>query len=253
MRVTLLADDAQRVSIIPASLENEGGFVGRTVVVGGIPEDARALAIAQAVDEALRSEASRPIHPAALEKPLVHEQQAPPKPALSKLSYGLALAPTLQVAPPTFEGASGATVAPGIALRLSLQSSSLGGSLGVAITRTSELAFHNVVIRQARLPLDLSLRWRLRAGLFEATMDVGALAAWVDYDRAGSERSFRGVELGGRAGVSIGWGRHVLPWLGVSVELVPSSSELKLAPTGTFGHTPGLWLGLALGTEFRWP
>ncbi|MEO6602123.1 MAG: hypothetical protein ABIQ16_19740, partial [Polyangiaceae bacterium] len=188
-----------------------------------------------------------------LGEPTVHEPQAPPKPALSKLFFGVALAPTLQVAPAIFEGATRATVAPGMALRLSLLSSSVGGSLGIAVTKTSDLNFGNVVIRETRLPLDLSLRWRLRAGLFEGMIDVGALAAWVDYDRAGVERGFRGVELGGRAGVTIGWGRHVLPWVGASVEVVPRSSELKLAPTGTFGHTPALWLGFALGTEFRWP
>src|SRR6185369_4586206 len=95
-RVTLLADDAQRIAIIPASLEHEGGFVGRTVVVGNIPEDARALAIAQAVDEALRSESARP------SPSLLPPKPEPPAPAMAappKLQLGLALAPTLQVAP----------------------------------------------------------------------------------------------------------------------------------------------------------
>jgi len=54
--VTLLAPDATRVSIVASNIENEGGFTGRTIFVGPIPEDARALAIAQAVDEALLNE-----------------------------------------------------------------------------------------------------------------------------------------------------------------------------------------------------
>src|SRR6185503_10955166 len=53
---TLLASDTERVAIVPSDLGNEGGFVGRTIALGVIPEDARALAIAQAVDEALRSD-----------------------------------------------------------------------------------------------------------------------------------------------------------------------------------------------------
>jgi hypothetical protein len=109
-----------------------------------------------------------------------------------------------------------------------------------------------VVIREARLPLDASLRWRVRSGLFEGMLDLGALVAWVDYNRSGSERTVRGFELGGRAGLSIAYGRHVLPWFGTSLEFVPRSSALELTPTGTFGHNPSLWLGFALGMEFRW-
>lgn len=252
-RVTLLADDAQRIAIIPASLEHEGGFVGRTVVVGNIPEDARALAIAQAVDEALRSESTRPSPSPLPPKPAPSALAATTTAAAPKLGLGLALAPTLQVAPAVFDGATRASLAPGLLLRLSLLSSNLGGSLGVALTRTSELAYEHVVIRETRVPLDASLRWRVRSGLFEAMMDLGALAAWVDYDRSGSEGTNRGFELGGRAGLSIAYGRNVLPWFGTSLEFVPRSSALKLTPTGTFGHTPSLWLGFALGTEFRWP
>lgn len=249
--VTLLANDQGLVSILPADLGSEGGFVGRTVQIGAIPEDARALAIAQAVDEALRSDASRPSEPAPPPPKVVAPPSPPPKP--SPLVFGAALAPALQFAPATFEGAKRAVVAPGMVLRLSLRSSSFGGSLGVSITRTSELDFGQVTIRQFRLPLDCSVRWRLQAGELEGQMDLGVLMALVDYDRGSSERGYRRVEIGGRAGVSIGWGRRVVPWLGASVEVLPSAAALRLAPTGIFGHTPGLWLGVALGTEIRWP
>jgi hypothetical protein len=253
--VTLLANDHGLVSILPADLRSEGGFVGRTVQIGAIPEDARALAIAQAVDEALRSDASRPREPAPAPTKVKVEAPSPhasPQQA-SPLVFGAAVAPTLQVAPASFEGAKSAVVAPGMLLRLSLRSSSFGGSLGVAITRTSELDFGYVTIRQFRLPVDCSLRWRLRAGELEGQVDVGVLTALVDYNRGSSERGYRRVEIGGRAGVSVGWGRRVVPWLGASVEVLPSAASLSLAPTGTFGHTPQLWLGVALGTEVRWP
>lgn len=248
--VTLLANEQGLVSILPADLQSEGGFVGRTVQVGAIPEDARALAIAQAIDEALRSESSRPSEPVATPAKQVAES---PPPQASPLVLGVALAPALQIAPATFDGAKGAVVAPGALLRLSLRSSSFGGSLGVAITRTSQLDFGHVTLRQFRLPLDCSIRWRLQLGEVEALMDLGVLAALVDYQRGSGERGYRRGEIGGRAGVSIGWGRRVVPWLGVSVEVLPSAAALKLAPTGNFGRTPQLWLGLALGTEVRWP
>lgn len=248
--VTLLANDQGLVSILPADLRSEGGFVGRTVQVGAIPEDARALAIAQAVDEALRSDPSRPSEPAATPTVAVVE---PPPPEAAPLVFGVAVAPALQLAPATSEGAKGAVVAPGMVLRLSLRSSSFGGSLGVAITRASELGFEHVAIRQFRLPLDCSLRWRLQAGDVEGQLDLGFLAALVDYDRGSNDRGYRRLEMGGRAGASIGWGRRVVPWLGASVEVLPSAAALKVAPTGTFGHTPQLWLGIALGTEVRWP
>jgi hypothetical protein len=251
--VTLLANDAERVSILPADLQSEGGFVGRTVLVGAIPEDARPLAIAQAVDEALRSDSSRPSEPAVVPPKPPVIQRPPEEPPASDLVLGAALAPALQIAPPIFQGATRSTIAPGMVMRLSLRSSNLGGSLGIAITRTSELTFGPVAVRQLRLPLDLSLRGRLHRGLLECLFDVGAVAALVDYEHGPTDLSYRRLELGGRVGVSIGWGRRFVPWLGASVELLPSSLELKLAPTGTFGHTPQLWLGVALGTEVRWP
>ncbi len=257
MRVTLLADDAQRVSVIPANLRAEGGFVGRTVLVGVIPEDARALAISQAVDEALRSDPTRPIEApsptqAPAPQPLPIAKPPAPEPHVPNLVLGVALAPALRIAP-SFAGATRASVAPGMILRLSLGSSSLGGSLGAAIAPASDLTYGSTVIREVRLPLDLSVRWRVRAGNFEGLFDVGVLAALADYERSVSQLDYRQLELGSRVGLSVGWGRRIMPWLGIWAELLPSSSELKLAPTGNFGHTPQLWLGIALGTEVRWP
>lgn len=257
MQVTLLADDAQRVSVIPANLQAEGGFVGRTVLVGAIPEDARALAIAQAVDEALRSDPTRPTEApgptqAPAQQPLPIAKPNASEPHVPNLVLGVTLAPALQMAP-SFVGATRASVAPGMILRLSLGSSSLGGSLGTAITPASDLTYGATVIRQFRLPLDLSVRWRVRAGNFEGLLDVGMLAALVDYERSTSQLDYRQLELGSRVGLSVGWGRRIMPWLGVWAEFMPRSSELKLAPTGSFGQTPALWLGIALGTEVRWP
>jgi hypothetical protein len=157
------------------------------------------------------------------------------------------------VAPALFDGARRPVIAPGATLRLSVMPSTVGASLGIALTRASDLSYDHVTIRQFRLPLDASLRLRLRRGLLETMFDVGVLAALVDYGYAPNGRGQRWVEVGGRAGVSVGWGRRLVPWLGASIEVLPNSRELRFAPTGNVGHTPALWLGFALGTELAWP
>jgi hypothetical protein len=249
--VTLLASDPGRVTVLPEELD-EGGFVGRTVLVGSIPEDARALAIAQAVDEALRSAPSSP--PA---RPTTKSVEPPPDrvaaPVRSGMHAGLALAPLLQIAPGAFSGGSGTSVAPGATLRLSAGFRSWGGSIGVSLTRASELELERLVVRQTRVPLDFSLRFQRRAGALVGSFELGAVTAWVDYVRSDAPVTQQGLEWGGRAGASVAWGHGVMPWLGVSMEVLPRAAELRLAPTGSFGRTPQVWLGLALGMEVRWP
>lgn len=251
--ITLLANDPERVAIVPSDLEHEGGFVGRTIMVGGIPEDARPLAIAQAVDEALRSDSGAAPEPPPREKKKSSRRALKATPTSPSWVVAAAVAPALQVAPGFFDGESRTAVAPGVGLRLSVTESSWGGSLGVTLTKVSDLRFDDIVVRQFRAPLDASLRYRLRKGLWEGVLDVGVLAALVSYDYSPSDFGQRRLEWGGRAGISVGWGRRVKPWLGASIELLPSPSELRFAPTGSFGHTPSLWLGFTLGTELTWP
>ncbi|HEX6765959.1 MAG TPA: hypothetical protein VF103_10790 [Polyangiaceae bacterium] len=251
--ITLIASDPERVAIVPSDLEHEGGFVGRTVLVGAIPEDARPLAIAQAVDEALRSDSGPAPEPPPIREKPVTRHEAPPPPARPALTVAAAVGGALQVAPATFEGATQAAVVPGITLRLSAIPSSVGGSLGITLTTASDLHFGSVVVRQFRLPVDGSLRVRIRKGQFQTMFDVGALAAIVNYDYAPNATAYQRFELGGRAGATVGWGRPLMPWLGASIEVLPTSAELRFAPTGTIGHTPTLWLGLALGGELSWP
>ncbi|HVY32228.1 MAG TPA: hypothetical protein VHB79_37080 [Polyangiaceae bacterium] len=250
--VTLLASDADHVSIVGSNLANEGGFNGRTILVSAIPEDARSLAIAQAVDEALRNSDSRS-EPA----PAVEPTSPPRRPPASSRDkpratwfLATALAPTLQVAPPAAQREH-AVVAPGIALRLSMMGAVLGGSLGVAITRASDLTFDDVTIRSFRVPLDLSASLRLARGAAQGTIDIGLVAALASYEQASASRS--NLELGGRIGLRFGWGRRVVPWIGTSLELLPRATNFEFTPTGTLGHAPSLWLGFTIGTEVKWP
>ena len=252
--VTLLANDAGRVSIVASNIENEGGFTGRTIAVGTIPEDARALAIAQAVDEALRSgddgSSRAPVAPPSKE-PVVAPR--PHEAATSAWSVAAALAPTLQVAPPSFAGATRAVVAPGVALRLAVSHTHIGVSVGVGITRISNFTFADTLISGLRSPADVSLSLRLSRGEAQGTLDLGVEAALSDYESASTARGYSVVDFGGRAGLRFGWGRRVIPWLGASLEALSSSHALKFVPSGEFGRTPTLWLGAALGVEVRWP
>ena len=259
--ITLLANDTERVSIVASNLENEGGFTGRTIAVSTIPEDARALAIAQAVDEALRSgedsSLSAPVAPAT-KQPVTEPrtQETEPRtqePAASEWSVAAALAPTLQVAPPSFAGATRAVVAPGVALRLGVNHTHIGVSVGVGITQVSDFAFADTPIRGLRSPADVSLSLRVSRGAVQGTLDLGVEAALSDYESASTARGYSVVDLGGRAGLRLGWGQRVIPWLGASLEALSSSHALTFAPSGEFGRTPTIWLGFALGVEVRWP
>ncbi|HWZ87646.1 MAG TPA: hypothetical protein VNW92_02315, partial [Polyangiaceae bacterium] len=176
-----------------------------------------------------------------------------PEPTPSEWFLGAALAPALQVAPASFAGATHAVVAPGVALRLSVNHTHVGASLGLAITKASELTFADTQIRELRAPADVSFSLRLSHGAAYGVLDLGVLAALVDYEYAPTARAYDSVDFGARAGLRLGWGHRVAPWIGASVEAISASHELRFTPSGEFGRTPTLWLGFALGIEVRWP
>ena len=282
--VTLLANDLDRVSIVPSQMQDEGDFSGRTLRVGAVPKDARALAIAQAVDEVLRSEraetaASPPSlfepspgpapsaasqHAAEPSRPLppestpptrareVANEAAPPSPS-PRLRFGLAVGPTVQIAPSSATGAEKGAIVLGGTLRASVSHGRFGGSLGVVLAQSTELTFNSAAIDQFRVPIDASARMRVRAGSLEGTFDVGALLALLREEYHPTGRTYFEVEPGVRAGVTISWSARIVPWVGASVEILPAPYDLRFAPEGTVGHTSTLWLGFSLGVEARWP
>jgi len=250
--ITLLAADPTRVSIVASNIENEGGFTGRTIFIGPIPEDARALAIAQAVDEALRNqneEAEPRPRPPTSTLPVERQVRQTNSPSWF---FGAALAPTLQIAPGSRQRTR-TVVSPGAAVRLSFGYARFGGSLGLAITRESDLNFSEVAVRELRLPVDASFNVRLARGPIQVMLDVGLLVALVNYKYRPEGDDHSSLELGGRAGFRVGWGHRIVPWVGASIEVLPSSTDFRFAPTGSLGDAPSLWLGFALGSEVRWP
>ena len=160
------------------------------------------------------------------------------EPVASEWSVAAAVAPTLQVAPPSFAGATRAIVAPGVALRLGVSHTHIGVSMGVGITRVSDFTFTDTPIRGLRSPADVSFSLRLSRGAAQGTLDLGVEAALSDYESASTARGYSVVDLGGRAGLRLGWGRRVIPWLGASLEALSSSHALTFAPSGEFGRTP---------------
>jgi hypothetical protein len=283
--VTLLANDLDRVSIVPSQMHDEGDFSGRTLRVGAVPKDARALAIAQAVDEVLRSErpetaASPPslVEPspgpatsATSQPPAEPSRSPPPEPTpptrsrevaneapspsspAPRLRFGLAVGPTVQLAPSSATGAEKGAIVPGGTLRASVGYGRFGGSLGVVLATSTELTFHSAAVDQFRVPIDASARMRVRAGSLEGTFDLGALLAFLREEYHPTGRTYFEVEPGVRAGVTISWSASVVPWVGASVEILPAPYDLRFAPEGTVGHTSTLWLGFSLGVEARWP
>ena len=144
--VTLVSDDLDRVSIVPSRLRDEGVFSGRTIRLGSIPEDARALAVAQAVDEALRGVrpapepppptpappapvAPAPPHEVAKPGQRVPDVEPPPQGHPSPVRLAVSLGPSLQWAPTQFTSASNTLAVPGAALRVAITSGCCGGSL----------------------------------------------------------------------------------------------------------------------------
>jgi hypothetical protein len=178
-------------------------------------------------------------------------EPAPPRP--SQLHLGIAVGPAIQTAPPSSTGATKAALSAGGLLRIALTYAQFGGSLGVVLAKSSQLPFGSITIDQFRVPLDASARIRLRTGQLEGTFDLGVLLALLREEYTPAHRAQYGVEAGMRAGLTLSWGERIVPWVGSSLEVLPAPIDLRFAPTGTVGHTPSVWLGVALGMEVRWP
>jgi hypothetical protein len=284
--VTLIANDLDRVSIVPSQMREEGDFSGRTLRVGAVPKDARALAIAQAIDEVLRSEGdeaepafsppslfepSPGTAPSAASQPArepsrslppestppTHSREITNEPPASspspRLRFGLAVGPTIQLAPSIATGAEKNAIVGGGVLRASVSYGRFGGSLGVVLAKSTDLTFNSAAIDQFRVPIDASARMHLHAGSVEGTFDLGALLALLREEYVPTGRTYFEVEPGVRAGVMISWRALIVPWVGASVEILPAPYDLRFAPEGTVGHTSTLWLGFSLGVEARWP
>jgi hypothetical protein len=252
--VTLLANDADVVSIVPSRIQDEGGFTGRTIRVGSIPADARALAIAQAIDEVLRGErpAPEPVPPPGPAMRDVARDVVVPAPRpMSPSRFGVAVGPAIQVAPASSMSASADTFAVGAAFRAAATSAYFGGSLGLVLPTSTKLGFGSITIDQLRVPVDASARARMKTGELEGAFDLGFVLAFLREEFAPAHAQVR-AEPGVRAGLTLSWGERIVPWLGASVEWVPAPYQFRFAPEGAIGQSSKLWLGLAVGVEVRW-
>jgi hypothetical protein len=157
------------------------------------------------------------------------------------------------VAPSSSTGAAKTTLAPGGSLRVALMGAQFGGSIGVVLTKSTQLDFDSATIDQFRMPVDASARVRLRTGQLEGAFDLGFLLAVLREEYAPARRTYVEVEPGIRAGLTVSWGERIVPWVGASLEVLPAHYDLRFAPMGSVGRTSSLWFGFSLGTEVRWP
>ena len=82
---------------------------------------------------------------------------------------------------------------------------------------------------------------------------MGVVFALLREEYTTVQRAHQEIEVGARGGVTLSWGDRIAPWLGGSLEVLPSSLDFRFAPVGVVGHTSTLWLGVAAGIEARWP
>src|SRR5262249_55940501 len=143
---------------------------------------------------------------------------APPLP----LRFGVAVGPAIQVAPSSSMHATKTAFAVGAALRAAVTYAQFGGSLGVVFPTSTELTFVSVRIDQFRVPIDASARLRLRTGRLEGAFDLGAFLAFLREEYAPARRAHVQVEPGVRAGLTLSWGERIVPWMGASLEVVPT-------------------------------
>src|SRR6266550_986067 len=141
--VTVLANDLDVVSIVPSRIQDEGGFTGRTIRIGSIPPDARALAIAQAIDEFLRGErpAAEPLPSPVPPRDVAKEIVVPAPVHPSPFRFGAAVGPTIQVAPAISMNAATTAFIVGASLRAAATYAQIGGSLGLVLPTSNKLAF----------------------------------------------------------------------------------------------------------------
>jgi hypothetical protein len=252
--VTLLANDFDVVSIVPSRIQDEGGFTGRTIRVGSIPPDARALAIAQAIDEVLRGERppQEPVAPA-LPRDVAKDVVVPEPAPRSPFRFGAAVGPTIQVAPSSSMNADTAAFVAGASIRAAATHGQFGGSLGLVLPTSSKVAFGSITIDELRVPVDASARVRMTSGRLEGAFDLGFVLAFLREEFAPSRRVYVKADPGVRAGLTLSWGEKVVPWIGVSLEWMPAPYQFRFAPEGTVGQSSTFWMGLGVGMEARWP
>ncbi|HEY5373554.1 MAG TPA: hypothetical protein VIK01_07690 [Polyangiaceae bacterium] len=173
---------------------------------------------------------------------------APPRAALARIELGgfYVAAPAILRAPELHSL--------GAELRVALGRGALSGTLSVAYESRSQFELGGVRGDVLGWPTSAGLRVRTEAGPWFVATDVGALLV-VQSVRATNlllSKEQRSLELGARVGVSLqrALTPHFAPFIAAFAWLVPSPRDLSVAPQGTIGNLPYLWLGGSAGVSF---
>ena len=180
--------------------------------------------------------------------------EAPP-PDLRPLSPHVALrfelAPTLGF--DAVSSGGGALVAGGLA-RLVVGGPRVALVAGLGASFGSTQAAGGARVRERRVPIDAGVRFGWRGRRIEAGLDVEALAAWVSVAPVGGASKGGTVDVGGRVGGILVFGRsRIVPLLGVLVDMSPAPRSLALEPDGVVGHASWLRVSGFVGLGFRVP
>jgi len=181
---------------------------------------------------------------------------APPAPAPTAVAerprpkFQLELGAIVDAAPAVFEAPR--MVGPGGELRVVRRLGRVAGVLAVALEPRVGFAIAGLSARQTRVPLDLGVRLDRRAGSFAFGGEIGLAAAIFHADGLNTAMPQAGtrIDLGGRAGILLRcdrWSARAAPFVGLHALLFPWPYEIAIAPAGTLGSTPALWLGATLG------
>jgi len=166
--------------------------------------------------------------------------------------FRLELGAILDAAPAVFEAPR--MVGPGGELRVVRRLGRVAAVLAVALEPRVGFAIAGLSGRQTRVPLDLGVRLDRRAGPFAFGGEIGLAAAIFHADGLNTAMPQAGtrLDLGGRAGILLRcdrWSARSAPFVGLHALLFPWPYEIAIAPAGTLGSTPVLWLGATLGVS----
>jgi len=166
--------------------------------------------------------------------------------------FRLELGAIVDAAPAVFEAPR--MVGPGGELRVVRRLGRVAGVLAVALEPRVGFTIAGLSGRQTRVPLDLGVRLDRRAGPFAFGGEIGLAAAIFHADGLNTAMPQAGtrLDLGGRAGILLRcdrWSARAAPFVGLHALLFPWPYEIAIAPAGTLGSTPVLWLGATLGVS----
>jgi hypothetical protein len=193
------------------------------------------------------------VQPKVLPPPPAPAALAPAPPAVAEppaRRFRLELGAIVDAAPAVFEAPR--MVGPGGELRVVRRWGRVAGVFAVALEPRVGFAIAGLSGRQTRVPLDLGVRLERPAGPFTLAGEIGLAAAIFHADGLNTAMPQTGTRLdfGGRAGILLRcdrWSARAAPFVGFHALLFPWPYAIAIAPAGTLGSTPALWLGATLG------